>query len=182
MTGIAANHGRKLAAILSEFAATIPPISPASVQSISIFPEAVRGQLRCIPLRKEWLRLSSDAVSASQSQRNRLDSPSPMRRANQPACWPSLSQRYNTLDFLRKSVCHETSGFFGFFPPRGRCPLWIPPPTGMLRTPYWMTLRQRKADALLWNPATDTANDFASVSALPALVSRLNEKDFLNHL
>ena len=115
------------------------------------FPEAVRGQLRCIPLRKEWLRLSSDAVTAPQSQRNRLDLPSPMRRANQPACGPSLSQRYNTLDFASKAVCHETSGFFGFFLPRGRCPLWIPLPTGMLRAPYWMTLRQRKASALLWN-------------------------------
>ena len=109
------------------------------------------AQLRCIPLRKEWLRLSSDAVIAPQSQRNQLDSPSPMRRANQPACGPSLSQRYNTLDFASKVVCHETTGFFGFFPPRGRCPLCIPLPTGMLRAPYWMTLRQRKASALLWN-------------------------------
>ena len=50
-------------------------------------------------------------------------------------------QRYNTLDFAGKVVCHETSGFIGFFlprqlcrlwkpPPRERCPLWIPQPTG----------------------------------------------------
>ena len=63
-------------------------------------------------------------------------------------------QRYNTLDFASKVVCHETAGFFGFFwprkalpsfgflPPRQRCrlwkplprerrPLWIPQPTGL---------------------------------------------------
>src|SRR5699024_12117938 len=27
-------------------------------------------------------------------------------------------QRYNTLDFARKVVCHETAGFIGFFLPR----------------------------------------------------------------
>ena len=31
-------------------------------------------------------------------------------------------QRYNTLDFARKVVCHETAGFFGFFLPRRACP------------------------------------------------------------
>lgn len=31
-------------------------------------------------------------------------------------------QRYNTLDFARKVVCHETSGFIGFFLPGRRCP------------------------------------------------------------
>ena len=134
------------------------------------FPEAVRGQLRSIPLRKEWLRLPSDAVTAPQSQRNRLDLPSPMWRANQPACGPSLSQRYNTLDFLRKSVCHETSGFFGFFPPRGRCPLWIPLPTGMLRAPYWMTLRQRKAFALLWNLPQKQKQNVPNPAAHPVLL------------
>ena len=128
------------------------------------------GQLRCIPLRKEWLRLSSDAVTAPQPQRNRLDLPSPMRRANQPACGPSLSQRYNTLDFLRKSVCHETSGFFGFFPPRGRCPLWIPLPTGMLRAPYWMTFRQRKAFALLWNLPPKQKQNVPTPAAYPVLL------------
>ena len=60
-------------------------------------------------------------------------------------------QRYNTLDFAGKVVCHETAGFIGFFlprralpsigclPPRERCPLWIPLPTGcsspLLETP-----------------------------------------------
>ena len=62
-------------------------------------------------------------------------------------------QRYNTLDFANKVVCHETAGFIGFFPPRQRrrlwkplprerCPLWIPQPTGRSR-PYWMTQSQR---------------------------------------
>ena len=68
-------------------------------------------------------------------------------------------QRYNTLDFAGKVVCHETAGFIGFFLPRRvlpsigclpprqrcrlwkplpreRCPLWIPQPTGRSR-PYW---------------------------------------------
>ena len=68
-------------------------------------------------------------------------------------------QRYNTLDLASKIVCHETAGFIGFFLPRralpsigfhpprqrrrlwkplpwGRCPLWIPHPTGRSR-PYW---------------------------------------------
>ena len=56
-------------------------------------------------------------------------------------------QRYNTLDFASKVVCHETAGFIGFFLPRQRrrlwkplprvlCPLWIPQPTGCPR-PYW---------------------------------------------
>ena len=56
-------------------------------------------------------------------------------------------QRYNTLDFTSKVVCHETAGFIGFFLPRQRrrlwkplprerCPLWIPQPTGRSR-PYW---------------------------------------------
>ncbi len=57
-------------------------------------------------------------------------------------------QRYNTLDFSRKVVCHETSGFIGFFlprralpsigclPPRQRRRLWKPLPTGHSR-PYW---------------------------------------------
>ena len=31
-------------------------------------------------------------------------------------------QRYNTLDFAGKVVCHETSGFIGFFLPEGLCP------------------------------------------------------------
>ena len=37
-------------------------------------------------------------------------------------------QRYNTLDFANKVVCHETAGFFGFFLPlKGAALLWIPP-------------------------------------------------------
>lgn len=62
-------------------------------------------------------------------------------------------QRYNTLDFANKVVCHKTAGFIGFFlprqrrrlwkpPPRVLCPLWIPLPIGRSR-PYWMTLSQR---------------------------------------
>ena len=31
-------------------------------------------------------------------------------------------QRYNTLDLASKIVCHETSGFIGFFLPRRLCP------------------------------------------------------------
>lgn len=31
----------------------------------------------------------------------------------------SREQRYNTLDFPRKVVCHETAGFFGFFRSKG---------------------------------------------------------------
>ena len=32
---------------------------------------------------------------------------------------PSAPQRYNTLDFLGRVVCHETAGFFGFFRSKG---------------------------------------------------------------
>src|SRR5699024_2307507 len=32
---------------------------------------------------------------------------------------PSAPQRYNTLDFPGKVVCHETAGFFGFFRSKG---------------------------------------------------------------
>ena len=39
-------------------------------------------------------------------------------------------QRYNTLDFASKVVCHETAGFIGFFLPRQRRRLWKPLPTG----------------------------------------------------
>ena len=62
-------------------------------------------------------------------------------------------QRYNTLDFASKVVCHETAGFIGFFLPRQlcrlwkplpreRCPLWIPQPTGC-SPPLLETPRQR---------------------------------------
>lgn len=80
-----------------------------------------------------------------------------MARQNPPVLWLTESacscpeqplsathgrQRYNTLDFAGKVVCHETAGFIGCFlprralpsigclPPRERCPLWIPLPTG----------------------------------------------------
>ena len=97
-----------------------------------------------------------------------------MARQNPPVLWLTESacscpeqplsathgrQRYNTLDFANKVVCHETAGFIGFFlprrvlpsigfhPPRQRrrlwkplprvlCPLWNPQPTGRSR-PYW---------------------------------------------
>ena len=86
-----------------------------------------------------------------------------MARQNPPVLWLTESacscpeqplsathgrQRYNTLDFANKVVCHETAGFIGFFLPRRvlpsigcllprvRCPLWIPQPTGRSR-PYW---------------------------------------------
>ena len=68
-------------------------------------------------------------------------------RPEQPLSATHGRQRYNTLDFASKVVCHETAGFIGFFlprqlcrlwkpPPRERCPLWIPQPTGRSR-PYW---------------------------------------------
>ena len=61
---------------------------------------------------------------------------------------PSAPQRYNTLDFPGKVVCHETAGFFGFFRSKGNSipsehprqrrtlfPFEIPLPTGMLLAP-----------------------------------------------
>ena len=44
-------------------------------------------------------------------------------------------QRYNTLDFADKVVCHETAGFIGFFLPRQLCRLWKPLPRE--RCPLW---------------------------------------------
>ena len=63
-------------------------------------------------------------------------------------------QRYNTLDFARKVVCHETAGFIGFFLPRRACPPLDSTcqgnavPFGILSQqgaprPYWMTQGQR---------------------------------------
>ena len=56
-----------------------------------------------------------------------------------PLSTPGGRQRYNTLDFTNKVVCHETAGFIGFFLPRQRCRLWEPLPTGrsspLLETP-----------------------------------------------
>ena len=74
-------------------------------------------------------------------------------RPEQPLSATHGRQRYNTLDFASKVVCHETAGFIGFFLPRQRCrlwkplprercPLWIPLPTGRSR-PYWITQSQR---------------------------------------
>ena len=71
----------------------------------------------------------------------------------QPLSTTHGRQRYNTLDFARKVVCHETAGFIGFFLPRQRCrlwkplprercPLWIPQPTGC-SPPLLETPRQR---------------------------------------
>ena len=72
-------------------------------------------------------------------------------------------QRYNTLDFANKVVCHETAGFIGFFLPRQLCrlwkplprvlcPLWNPQPTGcsspLLDDP------EPKESPSLWNPGS----------------------------
>ena len=70
------------------------------------------------------------------------------RWRRQPLSSASRKQRYNTLDFLVKVVCHETSGFFGFFQSMGNTipsehprqretlfPFEIPLPTGMLLAP-----------------------------------------------
>ena len=82
-------------------------------------------------------------------------------------------QRYNTLDFAGKVVCHETAGFIGFFLPRRvlpsigclpprqrcrlwkplpreRCPLWIPQPTG--RSPPLLETQSQRNLPSLWNP------------------------------
>ena len=83
-------------------------------------------------------------------------------------------QRYNTLDFAGKVVCHETAGFFGFFrprkalpsfgflPPRQRCRLWKPlprerrplcihKPTG--RSPPLLETPSQREKLSLWNPS-----------------------------
>ena len=82
-------------------------------------------------------------------------------------------QRYNTLDFAGKVVCHETAGFIGFFLPRRvlpsigclpprqrcrlwkplpreRCPLWIPQPTGC--SPPLLETQSQGNLPSLWNP------------------------------
>ena len=84
-------------------------------------------------------------------------------------------QRYNTLDFARKVVCHETAGFIGFFPPGRLCPpldstcqgsaaafgnhrqgysvpLWIPLPTG-ISSPL-LDDPEPKELLSLWNPSS----------------------------
>ena len=67
----------------------------------------------------------------------------------QPPFPSTAARRYNTLDLAGKVVCHETAGFFGFFRPRERRPLWNPRPTGASR-PYW----KPHAEGLppLWTP------------------------------
>ena len=65
-------------------------------------------------------------------------------------------QRYNTLDFASKIVCHETAGFFGFFRSKGNeipsehprqrktpFPFAIPLPTGLLLAPIGNPEQQR---------------------------------------
>ena len=42
-------------------------------------------------------------------------------RPEQPLSATHGRQRYNTLDFAGKVVCHETAGFIGFFPPGRLC-------------------------------------------------------------
>ena len=49
-------------------------------------------------------------------------------RPEQPLSATHGRQRYNTLDFAGKVVCHETAGFIGFFLPlKGAALHWIPP-------------------------------------------------------
>ena len=67
----------------------------------------------------------------------------------------SGKQRYNTLDFPEKVVCHETAGFFGFFRSKGKLSPLNTPGKGERRSPlytpgqqscshpYWMTQGQR---------------------------------------
>ena len=80
---------------------------------------------------------------------------------------PTAAQRYNTLDLAGKVVCHETTGFFGFFRPRERCPLWNPRPTGASR-PYWKP-RAAGLPAPLDTPPLFRKNG----SVLPQLQNRL---------
>ena len=75
-------------------------------------------------------------------------------RPEQPLSATHGRQRYNTLDLASKIVCHETSGFIGFFLPRRLCPpldssrqgnavpFGFPCQQGAPR-PYWMTPGQR---------------------------------------
>lgn len=83
------------------------------------------------------------------------------RCRSQPLSSVSRKQRYNTLDFLVKVVCHETSGFFGFFQSMGNTipsehprqretlfPFEIPLPTGMLLAPIGNSTPKEQP---LWN-------------------------------
>ena len=84
-------------------------------------------------------------------------------RPEQPLSATHGRQRYNTLDFAGKVVCHETAGFIGFFLPRQRrrlwkplprerCPLWIPQPTG--RSPPLLDDPGPKELPSLWIPSS----------------------------
>ena len=66
------------------------------------------SQHRCHKIRLSYCRRKV-LVSICQYSRWRSQLLSDVRRA----------QRYNTLDFPRKVVCHETAGFFGFFRSKG---------------------------------------------------------------
>ena len=66
------------------------------------------SQHRCHKIRLSYCRRKVPA-SICQYSRWRSQLLSDVRRA----------QRYNTLDFPRKVVCHETAGFFGFFRSKG---------------------------------------------------------------
>ena len=77
------------------------------------------------------------------------------RHPSRPLPGVSRKQRYNTLDFPGKVVCHEIAGFFGFFRSKGNLsplnspgkgelhsPLYTPGQQGSSR-PYWITQGQR---------------------------------------
>ena len=83
-------------------------------------------------------------------------------RPEQPLSATHGRQRYNTLDFAGKVVCHETAGFIGFFlprrvlpsigclPPRQRCRLWKPLPRE--RRPLWIPQPTGRSPPLLDDP------------------------------
>ena len=96
-------------------------------------------------------------------------------RPEQPLSATHGRQRYNTLDFASKIVCHETAGFIGFFLPRRAlpsigcllprqrrrlwkplpgvlCPLWKPLPTG--RSPPLLDDPGPKELPSLWIPSS----------------------------
>lgn len=71
---------------------------------------------------------------------------------------------YNTLDFASKVVCHETSGFIGFFLPlKGTALHWLPPAKGTLspldspanrELPAPIGSPEPKELLSLWNPSS----------------------------
>ena len=71
-------------------------------------------------------------------------------RPEQPLSATHGRQRYSTLDFARKVVCHETAGFIGFFLPRRALPSvgCLPP---RQRVPFGI-LSQQGALAPIGNP------------------------------